>query len=474
MSIARRKRLAHVGASAVLVAALCGGAAGEAKAPATRPATRAWGTDKAGVQVSLAMGGEAQVGGAFPVDVAIRNVGAAAVSLPRAKRVFAWLFLVQETPEGKQAFYTDKLPLAARQATWPAKLRSGKELTLPPCDIGGRGARRYVRGLKVIGGYPAGAPSGGAAAPPPRALKDAISPGRLRARMMLYLPRDDETPLLLVSNTVTVAVAAPDFASLSAAEQRAFGAKLIGRFDRDAFSARDAHGEAVRIGPAVVPYLVEAVRDRKRAGHSRLWLATALADIRCEASAAALIRLLRDPSGGVRSVVGYHGPKQRSAKLDEAILARIPAERDAGTISYTLLGFLVHRERVPEKLLAASFESTDPKVRATVAAAMKGQASDFNVSRLVVLLGDKNERVRAAAAKALGAMKRSGDPVLAALVRCLQAPGDYARKHVADALGELTGRKMPYDADAPAPAKRRVVQAWRDWWAARSSSRRGR
>ena len=42
-----------------------------------------------------------------------------------------------------------------------------------------------------------------------------------------------------------------------------------------------------------MPYLIQAVRQRGRPGYSRLWLATALADIRCEASAAELIRLTR-------------------------------------------------------------------------------------------------------------------------------------------------------------------------------------
>ncbi len=434
-----------------------------AAAPETRPAPPQWGTSKAGVQISLSVPGPIRTGGKFEAHVAVRNVGSAAVALPAAKDVFGWLLLLYSRDN---AYVTGKVFPAAELAPgkWPGELPGGGTIRLKPTDLSALNAYSYDKRRAVYTAYLK--PESGAALPAADGkLADKLSPGSARARFMLYVPRPNESPLLLSSNVIELEIAPPDFSKLSPDAQREFAARLLKKFDKDAWAAMNAHGQAVGIGAPIVPYLIEGVRQRRRPGYSRLWLATALADIRCEASAAELIRLLDDPSGGVRSVVGYHGPKQHSAKLDAAIIDKISREKSTSTVSYTLLGFMVFRKRVPEELLAVSFESADPRARATFAAALKGRASDFNVSRLTALLADENERVRSAAAKALGAMNRPSAPLIAALVRSLQAPGEHARKSIADALGQLTDRKAPYDPKADEETRRKVIQGWKDWWA---------
>ena len=443
-------------------------ASGALASPKTQPVPEPWGTSKAGVQVSLSVPGTIRAGGAFQVGLAVRNVGSAGVAMPAAKDVFGWLLLYYSRDN---AFVTGRVfPAASLPAdAWPGELASGKTVRFAPVDLSARKVYSYDKRRQVYTVYLK--PDSGATLPAADGtLARKLTPAKARARFMLYLRRPKAQPLLLTSNVVDLEIAPPDFAALSAEAQKEFAAKLIATFDKDAWAAMNAHGQAVAIGPAIVPYLVEAIRNRRRPGFSRLWLATSLADIRCEASVAELIRLLDDPAGGVRSVVGYHGPKQHSDKLDAAVIAKIAKDKSTSPVSYTLLGFMVFRSRVPEELLAVSFESDDPRVRATFAAALKSRASDFNVTRLTALLADENERVRSAAAKALGAMNRPSPAVIGALVRSLQAPGDVARKSIADALGELTDRKGPYDPKADAQAREKVVRDWRAWWAAKAKA----
>ena len=432
-------------------------------------AERQWGASKAGVQLSLAIPGKVRVGGKLSVDLAVRNVGSAAVKLPSGKDVFGWMLLIYDRDN---AFITEKVFPAAELTAWPGELAGGKTVQFASLELASSAVYAYAKRQQVYTVYLK--PEGGAKLPASDGtLGKKLAAGKAKAVLMLYIPRPGESPLLLTSNSVLLDVAGSKWSELSPEARKALATKLLAKFDRDAWSAMAAHGEAVALGPPISPYLVEAVKDRKRPSHARLWLATALADIRCEESVAGLIELLDGPAGGVQSVVGYHGPKQNSEKLDAAIIAKAAAGKNAGMLSYTLLGFMVFREQAPAKLLEVSFESTDPRVRATVAAAMKNHASDLNLSRLAALLADENEQVRSAAATALGAMNRAGEPVLAALVRSLSAPGDHARQSIAKALGQLTGRNAPYSPAASPAEKEKVVQGWKDWWVKRTTKTGG-
>jgi HEAT repeat protein len=129
------------------------------------------------------------------------------------------------------------------------------------------------------------------------------------------------------------------------------------------------------------------------------------------------------------------------------------------------MGFMVHRGAVPEEVLRAGLESDDPRARAAVAEVLAGHASDFNVSRLVRLLGDANERVRATAAAMLGKSGNRSPPVLAGLVNALDLPGEPARTRICAALSELTGRSAPYDPKADPAARGKTIAGWKQWLA---------
>jgi len=390
---------------AISLAALPAAAEGE---PATQP-ERDWGEATKGLQVSLAFDGVLAVGGEFRVDARLRNAGQVAVALPDNAagegEPFGWLFVVQQVGGEKKAFYTDKLPLARGLEDWPDELPGGVGLRLVADTVSARIARPYRPGLKVVDGYPV-APTPGKPRPDVqhKRLRDALTPGPALCRLMLYLPRPDAGDLMLTSNTVRLSVAPPDFTRLDPREREAFVAELLAQFDRSAWGGKAAHATAVGIGKPVLPDLIKAVEDRSRTRHSRMWLATAVAGIRDERAAAALERLLADSLPGVRHVVAYHGPKQRSAALDAAILRRARESAGPRFAAYALLGSMVHRADAPAELLAVALDSNDPKVQAAVRSALRHYASDTVVARLSRLAAGEDAHLAGAARKVLAAM----------------------------------------------------------------------
>jgi hypothetical protein len=460
--------LAPLAVATVLAGAVLGQTQPADQPAPAGPGQTQWGTSKAGVQLSLTVTDATAAGKKLAFTSAVRNVAAAGIKLPPAKEVFGWVMVVYGRDS---AWITEKVFPAAGLPAWPEALEGGKTIQFAPADAAGLDVYPYDKRQEVYKSYLQPLEAGAL----PKAqgkLADKLAPGKARVVLTLCLPRPGESPLLLASNAVDIDLGgggAGGWAALSADVRKQQADKLIAKFDKDAWAGMAAHGEAVAIGPPIVPYLAEALSDLKRPDFSRLWLATALADIRCQAAADEMIRLLDDPTAGVRGVVAYHGPKQHNDKLDAAILAKVAAGQDGAVLSYALLGFLVQRNQVPPALLAASLDSKDPKVRSAVISALKTQASDDNLARLARLLSDEDEQVRSAAARALGAMGRPDGPVVGALVRAIQAPGESARQSIAEALGNLTGRKAPYDPKADAAAKEKVLKDWQAWWGAKAA-----
>lgn len=446
---------------------ICSALGGEGK-KVRKTAKLEWGAAKAGLQVSLSFSGKVAVAGKFSCRVSMRNIGQAAVKLPAAdaspeKELFGWLFVVQKTAGGKKAYYTEKIPLARGIKGFAAELTGKQTVRLNTDEVSHRLVHEYRRGLKVVGGYPA-AKNDSKPLPhiPLKELREVLSPGRLAVRMMICLPGD--SPILLRSNTVRLTVAPPDLKSLSPARRKAYVAKLMQKFDKSAWSGKTAHGQAVRLGQVIVPELIEAVFERSRPAHSRMWLATALAEIRDKRAAEALIKLLHDSLVAMRHVVAYHGPKQRNAKLDKAIVARTLELKESRMTALAVLGFLIARGEVNEQLLAVSLESPDPRVRSTAVSALSRHASVENIRKLVALLKDKNFRVRATAARALSAMNNHSRVVIDALIAALDTPDESVRFRVCDALVKLTKQPYQYKTDAPLKARRKTIQNWKTWW----------
>lgn len=431
--------------------------AADSNEPAPR---REWGNVTAGLRASARLDESLRVGGRCPVDLVVENIGSAAVGLGEKPEAIGWAFVMLGAGQTRAAYYTEPLTLPAK-TTWPKALGSKGRLDLPAMDLAKVKVYPYVRGVKIVDGYPR---QDETARKSPGTLGDVLRADSLVVRVVVVVPRSGGRSAVLSSNTAKTDVDPPAWKDLSRARQAAYTRELLKRFDKDAWSGQQAHHAAVKVGPPLVPALIEAAKETKRPAHSRMWLTTALADIRDKRAGEALSDLLADKAAGVRYVVAYHGPKQRSKTLDAAILkAATAGKAEVRLQSFALLGFLVHRGTVPETLVAASLESGDPKVRATAARALSKRASETNLRRLVALLGDDDARVAATAAKVLGAMGSRRRDVIGGMIGALDDAPDPVREAICASLVKLLGSGKSYDGSASDAEKKAVVKHWQDF-----------
>lgn len=433
------------------------GSAAFGQAPATGPAQPPdWGEAKLGLVAGMIVEEPVRARqDRFDVRIYIKNTGQVAVPLGEADKAFAYVLWVADLDH---AWFTSRMRPAPQD--WPKELAAGKTLHLGTFNLAARKAYDYANRTAILNYYINGRGQPPAGALPLSAL---LTFGQAKARLYVYLAGAGR-PVVLSSAGVELKVGPPDFDKLSPGEQKAYTRALIAKFDAGAFSGQQAALEARQVGPAVAPALIDAVADTSRHPHSRMWLTAAICSLRCEASEEALLKLIDDEHAGVRSVVAYHGPRQRSAKMDAAIVQRVLARNEGRFAAMASLGFAVFREQIPPKLLRAGLDSDDPRVRSAMAAMLKKIADTDALRRLTAQLRDETEAVRATAARMLGQMGRAEPEVLAGLVAALDREGDLARARICEALGELTDRKQPYDPSGTDEAKAQTVRAWKDWW----------
>ena len=362
----------------VLAASLLASAAATAAGEELRTPT--------GLVAMASMEGPITVGGPLRFRLGVSNSAPTALAFGTTNKLFALLTL---KPEPGKVYLSDAVALTPA-TPWPATLAAGATLSFQSVDVGSTTVH-LMSGLRQ-------ARSGDR-------LNAMLTPGSARVRWCVSVPQPNSAPPLhFLSEWQEIAVplsepvAAPTNALLASAD-------LLLRFNRDAWSAQKAHDEAVKRGAALLPDLVAAAQERTRPDFARMWLATTIADIPGEKAVAGLIALLDDPAGEVRCVVAYHGPKQRSATLDQAILATAQKSNSAHFTAYALLGFLAFRGEAPDALVKTGVENEDPRARSTAAGILANMANDLNKSRLQALLQDKDERVRATARKVLDAMQ---------------------------------------------------------------------
>jgi HEAT repeat protein len=445
-----------------LLLVACVASANEATTAADDPA---WGDAKAGLQISLTAVDEARWGGSMPLHVRMRNIGGEATKLPAALReteqAFGWLIVQQGAGRNAKQYFSARFTVGNDVKAWPDELSGGASIDVLRRDVAGVKLYRYQRGVGFLDAYKVGEP---ADAKPLGPVTKALALGPTAIMVCLYVEAG-ERPTLLKSNLATVEVIPPELDKLSAARREAFLAELLAQFDRDAWSARAAHHAAVRLGPSVLPVLIETVNDRKRPAFSRMWLATSIADIRDPRAVAALTKLLQDTHGSVRTVAAYHGPKQGSDELNAAIVARAKELDAPHFTAYALLGFVAFGKAAPPELLEMGLDSDEPRVRTTAIRTMNKLAGDAPVARLTKLLEDPDARVRGQAARMLACFgKNMPLATLGALVEALALDGDVARMRICDALGALTGRRRSYDPKTSDEEKQRTIEYWRTWW----------
>ena len=443
-------------ASVVVWLVLAGGAP-SSEAKAQRP----WGSTKVGLQTSLIVKGDVTFGKTVVLALALKNVGSEPIQVSKSdsKKPFAWL-LVQQ---GARKF-TEKVPLAEELAGW---VKSGQVIHFKPMDLSAAKVYEYKRGMKVLGGYLI-PPRGETMPPPIGALNKKLTIGSAKVVMMLYLPREGEPAVVLVSNPVEILVRPPKLGSLSPEARAAFVRQLMAKFKRSAWAGQGAHGQCVQIGPEIVVDLIAALKEPNLPGFASAWMVTALCDIRDPVAAGELIRIMSAPSG-LHPYIAYHGPKQHDAALDAAIIMRVATGKGTHTTALATLGFMGARGSVPEAILKAGLDSDDPRVRGTVAESFQHRAGDENVFRAIALLKDPDAKVRAVAARVLGHMvvktHERSTRVVRALIEALDDPSDYVKHRVCASLSKMIGEDRPYDPKAAAAARAKTIAAWKAWWA---------
>jgi len=455
-----------------LLCAVCA-AAPPAVPPAAKPAETplVWGPPSAGLVSALAVEGDVRVGGSFRIRLSLRSAAGQTIGLPPAGEAFGWVVIGQSLGDSKRVYYSEKVPMAATGAAWPGELGGGGVVRLGPFDLSAATVFPSKAARSLLTAYLSGKDD----ADLPKAagkLNEVLVAGRATAKFILCLPHEGKKPMLVTSAVVPVTVGPPDMASLEPDAREKFLSDLMKQFNRNPWAGQQAHDTCVQLGKEVLPHVLKAAFETGRPSHARLWLTTTLADIRDPRSARALITLLDGPAEGIRNVVAYHGVKQRSDRLDKALLAKVKASDATSRLAaWTLLGFMVHRSSVPEEVLKAGLESDDPRARGTAAEVLAAHASETNIRRLVALLADASERVRGVAAKMLAKSKNRSPGVLGALVKALDLPGETARQRVCDALSELTAKDLPYDPAAAESGRAATIAAWKAWWAEKKPRR---
>ncbi len=418
-----------------------------------------WGQPKAGLQISLQSRGTV-AGSKFALLVFMRNIATGEVDLPPAPAkkadVFGWVIVQQ----GGRKYFSGRIDIGNDVQAWPKKLTGDKAISVINRDLLSLNLYRYKRGVKFITAWREGKklkqPAAGA-------IRDVIKTGPLTAMFCMYLKLPGGREMLLKSGALQVTVAPPDFSKLDAGTKKTFTANLLAQFDKDPWSGQAACRTAVKIGKPLAAALIEAAFQVKRPGHSRMWITTAVCGIRDDRCPPALIKLLQDPV--VRTIVAYHGPRQKSGKLDAAITARAKELKASRFTAYALLGFMAFRNTAPPELLSLGLDSKDPRTRAAAAEVLRKVGGGHStIDALLKLLRDDEPRVRATAGRVLGYIGNRSRRVIGAMVAAMELPGDVARKRIAVALCLLTGQDIPYPATGPAAEKQKAVQKWKIWW----------
>ena len=420
-----------------------------------------WGAPAGGYEIMLSLEAPAAVGGKMVFHLQLRGAAGQAVKLTPGKPLFGWILLGQNLGDLKRSFYSSKVEVVP--VAWPAEVAEGQAVQFKPVDLSSSQAYAPDAARKLLTSYMSPQAQGQDLPASAGKLAELVVPGHAFVKFTLCVPTALDQPQPVLSNTLEFTITPPDYATMSPETRKAFVADLLKQFDRSAFGGKQAHDAAVAIGAPIVPELAAAVADKDRAGFSRMWLATTLADIHDDRAVDALVKILTD-DGELGPIVAYHGVKQGSPKLDKALLEKIQSAKDGGLAAWALLGYMVFRGQVPEEILKASLESDDAKARATAAQALAGRAGEESVGKLLALLQDKDPRVRGTAAQVLGKMKSPSPKIVAALVQALDTPDAGARQRLCEALMEITGRDGRYDPKADEAARAKVLADWKAWW----------
>ncbi len=361
-----------------------------------------------------------------------------AVSPIQTAGAFAWLLVVESRDS---AWFSEKLSLET-QGPVPA----GKVASVP-VHMSGMKFYPYVKGMKVVDGYPQREGGDGDG---DEVRTFASLPQSARVQAIVSVRAEGER---ISTKSRAVPMVAPQ-----AASQPAEGAALLQQFRRNAFSAQAAHARAVRLGAQVAPMLEEGLKDPSMPGFGRMWIATALVDLGGETARKIAPVLAADSMEGVRLVLAFHGPKLKDAKVDEVILDRARSGTEPMFTAWAARGFAQQKRPFPRKLVDAAFNSKEPRARAEVAHVLAASTDRADLDRLGAMFADENELVRVAAADSVRENTLKSAELARAMVRALDMPGESAKARIVEALAKVWQKPWVYDMQAAEESRVSVLR----------------
>jgi len=450
------------------------GAEGTEPVPTTGPTTQperpfSWGRANRGLAIGVRTDRDTYVrGDPITVECAMKNSGRGLFrfELPPVDGVTASRFsdflLVIVGRQPSQ--FSAKLREPGEESR-VVTLEPGAQLIVRKVRVDTIDAFRYADSLQLRGGYPVAGQ--GKKLQSLGTFEKSLEPGAYQIGWIVYdRQRRWVGPMMLKSRTVAFTIEERAWETMTPEQRTEYLANLKAMLFRDAFSARDAVPSLVRIGKPAVPILLEGLNLKDH--NLRAWAVTGLSGIQDPRCADALIRVLRTRPDMAR-YCAYHMCKQRSPKVQKALIEYLTTTKDMEARTWVIRGFRDHNRPMPEAIEGKLLADADARVRHAavvyIADRRKGQAADM-LRR--VLAGDTDARVRGTAAQRLGAYGGKSHETLAPLVHALaNDKSPFVKQMASMALSELTGKEWVYQTGEHITDAQRqaVVEKWQSWWA---------
>lgn len=367
------------------------------------PTEPEWGKEQSGLQLMLSFPQPPRVRGDCPLKLDLRQAGPQPAALAPPGSAFGWLFVAQANNGN---FYTAKVFCPKDLPGWEPELALGAALSWEPLAAGQLDCYPYRQGLILHDGFPGSRAA--TTVPEPRAgkLNEILHPGWALVRWMLYLPRPDGQPgLLLSSNSLSVYIHPPELDKMATQARSEYLKPLRAKYLRSAAAALDANYWAVHLGPQIAPDLAAWANEPDAPEYTQMWLANTLSDLGGAIAAQELLLLLARPS--VDRVAAYHGAKLKDPKLDEALVALVRDGRNTEAALWAIRGFAAFRDDLPEAMKTAGLAAPAAQLRTMTVAALSLHRNPANASKLQELLKSDDPVLRHAATKALGGQPES-------------------------------------------------------------------
>lgn len=235
-------------------------------------------------------------------------------------------------------------------------------------------------------------------------------------------------------------------------------AELIGKLNRQSVGASNAYKELVRIGPAALPQLVEAVESKKP--WVRVWAGAALGASRDPRAVDPMLKLLQDPFFQARKIAAWHaaGLHRLDKRIAPAIVQRL-TDSDEGVRGWAeraLIKCIKFRGAVGELTKMTHGDSAMGRT-AAFKLLMRHRKQDAAAAIAAALSEEKDWHVRSAAVRCLGeGVLKPHQPFFDLLYRAMTDESEEVKADAVEVMEHAlkeTADRMPENIRAPITKK---------------------